>query len=73
MEKNKIDRIIDIVRTYLSEEMSTMAIGHGKVAGTVEAGDEPPVRKRNRQYMSGGRGSRKLWLNYLRTSNGRRN
>ena len=72
MEKKKIDWVIDLVREYLNEE-PTMSMGHGKIAGTVEAGDEPPVRKRNRQYMSGGRGSRKLWLNYLRTSNGRRN
>jgi len=71
MEK-KIDRIIDIVKKYLNEEMPTMAIGHGKIAGTVEAGDDPPVRKRKRQYMSGGSGSRKLWLNYLKSNNGRR-
>ena len=72
MEKKKIDRIIEAVRAYLNEDMPTMAMGHGKIAGSVEAGDDPPVRKRNRQYISGGRGSRKLWLDYLRTSNGRR-
>jgi hypothetical protein len=72
MEKKKIDRIIEAVRAYLNEDMPTMAMGHGKIAGSVEAGDDPPVRKRNRQYISGGRGSRKLWLDYLKSSNGRR-
>ena len=73
MEKKKIDRIIEAVRAYLNEDMPTMAMGHGKIAGSVEAGDDPPVRKRNRQYISGGRGSRKLWLDYLKSYNGRRN
>jgi len=73
MEKMKIDRIIQIVRSYLYEDMPTVAMGHGKIAGSVEAGDDPPVRKRKRQYMSGGRGSRKIWLDYLKSSNGRRN
>jgi hypothetical protein len=72
MEKKKIDRIIEAVRAYLNEDMPTMAMGHGKIAGSVESGDDPPVRKRNRQYISGGRGSRKLWLDYLKSSNGRR-
>ena len=71
MEKKKIDRIIDQVRSHLYEE-PTMALGHGKIAGTVEAGDDPPVRKRKKKYMSGGRGSRKFWLDYLNPSNGTR-
>jgi hypothetical protein len=71
MEKKKIDWIIETVRAYLYEQ-PTNNVGSGKIAGTVEAGDDPPVRKRKRQYMSGGRGSRKFWLNYLRSSNGRR-
>lgn len=72
MEKKKIDQIIEIVRSHLYEEMPTMAMGHGQIAGSVEAGDDPPVRKRKRQYISGGRNSRKLWLDYLKSSNGRR-
>jgi hypothetical protein len=73
MEKKKIDRIIDLVKSHLYEEMPTMSMGHGKIAGSVESGDDPPIKKRKRQYMSGGRGSRKFWLNYLGTNNGRRN
>ena len=73
MEKKKIDHIIEMVRAHSSEEMPTMAMGNGKIAGSVEAGDDPPVRKRKRQYMSGGRGSRKFWLDYLKSYNGGRN
>ena len=43
---NKIDRIIDIVRS-LHEEAPTMSLGAGKIAGTSEAGDQPPVRKKH--------------------------
>ena len=66
MKDSKINRIINIVREHhLKEEMPTMSMGHGKIAGSVEAGDDPPVKKK-KKYMSGGRGSRKIWLDYLR-------
>ena len=67
MEKKKIDRIIDIVRSHLHESLPTMAMGHGKIAGSVEAGDDPPVRKKKR-YFYGGRGSRRIWLDHLKDS-----
>ena len=35
-------------------------VGDGKIAGTVEAGDDPPKKKKI--YVFGGKGSRKLWL-----------
>ena len=45
-----------------SEDVSappTNNVGGGKIAGTVEAGDDPPVRKKKRYiYM---KGVRKLW------------
>lgn len=71
MEKKKIDRVIDAIRSRLYEE-PTMSLSHGKISGTVEAGDDPPIRKRKRQYMSGGRGVRKFWLDYLKSENGGR-
>ena len=43
-----IDRIIDIVRTLREEAMMTAPtnnVGGGQIAGTAEAGDNPPVRK----------------------------
>lgn len=54
-----INKIIDIVRS-LKEEAPTMNLGAGKIAGTVEAGDDPPVRTKNRYIY--GTGFRKNWL-----------
>ena len=39
----------------------TNNVGSGHIAGTVEAGDSPPGRKK-KQYWSGGRGARKQWM-----------
>lgn len=59
MKKAPLDKIINIIREKLNEESPTMALGHGKIAGTVEAGDDPPVRKKKKYiYM---KGVRKLW------------
>ena len=47
----------------IEEEMApTNNVGGGKIAGTVEAGDDPPVKKKKR-YIYGGQGSRKMWMN----------
>ncbi len=61
--KNKIlDKIINIIREQMIVvDVPTNNVGGGQIAGTIEAGDAPPVRKR-RKYMSGGPGSRKLWM-----------
>ena len=51
------------VKPY-KEEMSmgpTNNVGDGKIAGTVQAGDDPPVRKK-KKYIYAGRGSRKNWM-----------
>ena len=64
-----INKIINIIRTLREDGEGgglTNNVGGGQIAGTVEAGDDPPVRKR-KKYMSGGRGSRKLWTQYLKT------
>ena len=37
----------------------TNNVGSGKIAGTVEAGDDPPVRKKKRYIYQ--KGVRKLW------------
>jgi len=67
MEKKKLDRIIDIIREQMiNEEVPTNSLAGGKIAGTVEAGDNPPVFRKPKKYMSGGRGSRKLWIQYLK-------
>ena len=67
--ESKIDRIIDIIRSLKEEGMATSAStnsltspsdGKGYIAGTVEAGDNPPVRKKNKYIY--GTGFRKNWL-----------
>ena len=62
-----LDKIIDIIRKQrLNEEAPTMSMGGGGIAGSVEAGDDPPVRKKNlierKKYISLGRGARKSWM-----------
>ena len=59
-----IDKIIDIVRNLREQAVMaapTNSVGSGKIAGTKEAGDDPPVRKK-KKYIYGGHGSRKMWL-----------
>ena len=59
-----LDKIIDIIRNQrLNEDAPTMSMGGGGIAGSVEAGDEPPVKKKKKTYAYGGRGSRKMWMN----------
>jgi len=66
---SKIDWIIDIIRT-LKEEAPTMNLGAGQIAGTVEAGDVPPIRKK-KKYIYGGHGSRKTWIANLKNGTNR--
>ena len=58
-----IDKIIDIVRTLKEEGGPTMAMGNGQIAGSVEAGDDPPVRKNRPPILARGKmpGCRKRW------------
>ena len=46
MQNKAIDKVLDIIRTHLYEQ-PTNNVGGGKIAGTVEAGDDPPVRKKS--------------------------
>jgi len=49
-------------------------MAHGKIAGSVEAGDDPPVRKKKKKnFAYGGHGSRRVWLDYFKKQNGRAN
>ena len=60
-----IDKIIDIVRNLREQAVMaapTNSVGSGKIAGTKEAGDDPPVRKKKKKYIYGGRGSRRMWM-----------
>ena len=64
-----IDKIISIVKSLREQAVMsapTNAVGTGKIAGTKEAGDDPPVRKKKKKdkkkYISLGRGARKAWM-----------
>lgn len=56
-----IDRIIKIVRNLKEEAVPTNNVGGGNIAGTSEAGDDPPVTKRKRNKYIYMKGTRKLW------------
>ena len=65
MENMKRNR--NLQDSYVSEEgamaVPTNNVGGGMIAGTVEAGDDPPKKKRNcKTYAYGGVGSRKMWM-----------
>jgi|TARA_A100001391_G_scaffold184955_1_gene153180 hypothetical protein len=58
----KIDRVIETVRRHKLDEMMTM--GAGAIAGSVEAGDDPPVRRKKKPPVLGRGimlGLRKRW------------
>ena len=61
-----LNKIIDIIRKQrLNEEAPTMSMSGGGIAGSAEAGDDPPVRKgkkKKKKYISLGRGARKSWM-----------
>ena len=58
MENKALDKVLDIVRSHLHEQ-PVNNVGGGNIAGTVEAGDDPPVRKKKRYIYQ--KGVRKLW------------
>jgi len=65
-KKKTIGDLLKNINTNTNEEMMaapTNNVGAGKIAGTVEAGDNPPVKKKKKTYAYGGRGSRKMWMN----------
>jgi hypothetical protein len=58
----KIDRVIETVRRHKLDEMMTMSAG--AIAGSVEAGDDPPVRRKKKPPVLGRGimlGLRKRW------------
>jgi hypothetical protein len=58
-----INKIIDIVRTLKEEGGPTMAMGNGQIAGSVEAGDDPPIKKKKPPILARGKmpGLRTRW------------
>ena len=56
---NYFDKIMRNIRK--EEAAPTNSMGGGAIAGSVEAGDDPP-KKKCKTYAYGGRGSRKMWM-----------
>ena len=54
MTNSNLQKIIDIVHK-LQEEMIANNVGGGKIAGTAEAGDSPPVRKKKPPILARGK------------------
>ena len=59
---NYFDKIMRNIRKEEAMAAPTNSMGGGAIAGSVEAGDNPPVKKKKR-YIYGGTGSRKMWMN----------
>jgi len=59
MEPKGLENIIRLIRKNLYEQ-PTNSVAGGQIAGTVEAGDDPPVRRRRRKYIYQ-KGLRKIW------------
>ena len=64
MEKRSLEKLISLIR--LREEATaapTNNVGGGQIAGTAEAGDDPPVRKKKPTILARGKfpGLRKRW------------
>ena len=59
MENRALDKVLDIVRSHLYEQ-PVNNVGGGNIAGTKEAGDDPPVRRKKKKYIYQ-KGVRKLW------------
>ena len=61
-----IDKIINIVRALNEEGAIANVVGGGQIAGTAEAGDDPPVCpkrtswNKGKKYMKGP--GRKQWM-----------
>ena len=58
MKNNPLDKIIQIIR---EDVPPTNNIGGGKIAGSVEAGDDPPVRMKKKKKYIYMKGVRKTW------------
>ena len=54
MTNSNLQKIIDIVHK-LQEEMVANNVSGGQIAGTAEAGDDPPVRKKKPPILARGK------------------
>ena len=58
-KKNLFERLKQI-REEVGANVPTNSMASGKIAGSVEAGDDPPVRRKRKKYIYQ-KGLRKIW------------
>ena len=59
---SRLENIIEMVRSLREQAVSgapTNNVGGGQIAGTIEAGDDPPVKNKKRYIYQ--KGIRKMW------------
>ena len=65
MSSKSVDKFLFLFREMMGAGAMgapTNNVGDGKIAGTAEAGDDPPVRKKKRKPTPVGRyGTRRTW------------
>ena len=59
-KKNLLERLKKIYREDVGANVPTNAMAHGNIAGSAEAGDDPPVRRKRKKYIYQ-KGLRKIW------------
>ena len=61
MEKKKLfERLKNRIREDVGANVPTNSMASGKIAGSAEAGDDPPVRRKRKKYIYQ-KGLRKIW------------
>ena len=62
MEKKKLFEKLKRIREegVVGANVPTNSMASGKIAGSVEAGDDPPVRRKRKKYIYQ-KGLRKIW------------
>ena len=57
-----MEKVINLVREQLAAGAPTNNVGSGHIAGTVEAGDDPPVKKKRKPTPIGRYRTRVTWM-----------
>ena len=62
MKKIIMEKVINLVREQLAASAPTNNVGSGHIAGTVESGDDPPVKKKRKPTPIGRYRTRVTWM-----------
>ena len=62
MKKIILEKVINLVREQLAAGAPTNNVGSGHIAGTVESGDDPPVKKKRKPTPIGRYRTRVTWM-----------